>query len=147
MLSSCRKAHQWCRTELKCSLDVTSSLDTVCSVRTKTLVVRAKVELHFSLQTPTDVRMQTEPNCHRQVCCHFSHSQLVVLSFLVTVLAQLCFNIVFYYSMLLWNDCSYLATKLLKSELQLHRETCASCWLWTLTDTAIVNMSTLVLHT
>ena len=41
----------------------------------------------------------------------------------VTVLAQLCFNIVFYYSMLLWNDCSYLATKLLKSDLQLHRET------------------------
>ena len=41
----------------------------------------------------------------------------------VTVLAQLCFNIVFYYSMLLWNDCSYLATKLLKSELQMHRET------------------------
>ena len=65
----------------------------------------------------------------------------------VTVLAQLCFNIVFYYSMLLWNDCSYLATKLLKSELQMHRETRASCWLWALTDTAIVNMSTLVLHT
>ena len=68
-------------------------------------------------------------------------------AFPVTVLAQLCFNIVFYYSMLLWNDCSYLATKLLKSELQMHRETCASCWLWALTATAIVNMSTLVLHT
>ena len=57
------------------------------------------------------------------------------------MLAQLCFNIVFYYSMLLWNDCSYLATKLLKSELQLHRETCASCWLRALTDTAIVNVT------
>ena len=41
----------------------------------------------------------------------------------VTVLAQLCFNIVFYYSMLFWNVCSYLATKLLKSELQMHHET------------------------
>ena len=47
----------------------------------------------------------------------------------VTVLAQLCFNIVFYYSMLFWNVCSYLATKLLKLELQTHHETCASIWL------------------
>ena len=33
------------------------------------------------------------------------------------MLAQLCFNIVFYYSMLCWNLLSYLAAKLLKSEV------------------------------